>query len=448
MAQYLSVDATALRIGYAFISIAFLAGIGGVILYLVAWMVMPENYQPVGPVGPPVNGVPGAQAPPGTGTWARPWHDWDRAARSWAIVFGALALALLWTFGLGKGFHWPAWIIWVGFFMLFGRRRGHFCFWRGSRGAYRDRGPYGPGSPYGPNPYYSPNPPYAPGTPYVPGTADPPVAPYIPGEPGAGAAGITSPYQWGAWGTSGAASGSSTGQPSTGQPSPGPATGEPFAGGETPGPVVGGEPHEMDDRAKAEREAAAWAEAQLAAAGVPKAAPDLGQGNRRRRHIAAFVAAGASALFLLVVCAGIGLSLMSGASFGGGVGRTIDAPVSLAQVQSNYSLSVGDLQVDLSAVKFPKAHTKTVHFNVGAGNLVLAVPPATAVEVNAGVGVGHVDIFGHAGSGLQVSQGTSTGQMPQLVIDAHVGVGNIEVRQGALGNFGPIPTLPSPPTMP
>jgi phage shock protein C len=403
LAEYLSVDSTALRIGYVFLSIAPLAGIGGVVLYVLAWIVMPEGYDLAGPAPAPTGSRFTAPPPNSQGQWGRPWHDWDRVARSWAIVLGALALSLLWTFGLGNGFHWPAWILWVGLWIVLGRTRLR------SRMRRAWRGPYGPGG----------RPPYGPG----------PGAPATPATPGSGTGTY---YGWSTWGTAP--------RPGEAAPQHTPSSAE--------GHRVDGDPAETDDRVKAEREAAAWADAQLAAAGVPKNVPDLGAPNRRQRHVGAFVAVGVSALFLMVVCAGLGISVVSGASFRGGVGHTVESPTSLAEVQNYYRWSVGDLQVDLSAVDFRGAHTKTVHFSVGAGNLLITVPEATAVEVNAGAGVGHINVFGQTGTGLQVSQGVSPRQKPQLVIDAHVGVGNISVQQARSQFPRAAPGVPLPPPVP
>ena len=47
----------------------------------------------------------------------RPWEGWDRTARSWAIVLGALAFLFVWSFGLWPWWHWgavPAWGVVAG----------------------------------------------------------------------------------------------------------------------------------------------------------------------------------------------------------------------------------------------------------------------------------------------------------------------------------------------
>jgi phage shock protein C len=157
LADYLGADATAIRLAFVLVSFFLLAIVLGVVLYVVAWLVIPE--EPLSAV--PYPGVPqggavaysGAQ-PEGTGPYpgpvpARPWHDWDRGARSWAIVLGALFLALIWAFGWGPGVHWaalPALLVVVAVATWALARYG-------PHGHYRPYGSYGPyGAPAPPGP--------------------------------------------------------------------------------------------------------------------------------------------------------------------------------------------------------------------------------------------------------------------------------------------------------
>ena len=93
-------DATALRVGFVIASILFLGGLGGPVLYVIAWILVPEE---------------GKDAPVTRAAFSgRVWHDWDRSARSWALVLGALALAFIWSFGLWPWWHWrtlPVWLL-------------------------------------------------------------------------------------------------------------------------------------------------------------------------------------------------------------------------------------------------------------------------------------------------------------------------------------------------
>ncbi len=138
LGQYLGVDSTVLRIGFVIASLVFLGGFGGPILYIIAWVLVPEEGK-----GSPVNRATFS---------GRPWQDWDRSARSWALVLGALALALIWSFGVWPWFHWrvlPFWlaIVGVGLWLLARHRE---TGWASGRSPW-DR-PAAPGSTPGSGP--------------------------------------------------------------------------------------------------------------------------------------------------------------------------------------------------------------------------------------------------------------------------------------------------------
>ena len=76
LGDYLGVDATALRVGFVLASLLFLGGIGGPLLYVVAWIFVPEEGRAAAHMPNPFSGPA--------------WQDWrrDRTARSWALVLG------------------------------------------------------------------------------------------------------------------------------------------------------------------------------------------------------------------------------------------------------------------------------------------------------------------------------------------------------------------------
>ncbi|HMK96059.1 MAG TPA: PspC domain-containing protein, partial [Acidimicrobiales bacterium] len=139
LAEYLGVDATPLRVVFVVVSCLFLGGGGGVVLYLLLWAIVPQAGAPAG----------SRRASSG-----RPWHDWDRPARSWAIVLGSLTLALIWSFGLGPGLHWSALpvLLLIGGLTVWLISRRRPGYW-GGPGSH----PAGPAYPYsGPGPYPGP----------------------------------------------------------------------------------------------------------------------------------------------------------------------------------------------------------------------------------------------------------------------------------------------------
>ena len=76
LGEYLGVDATALRVGFVLVSLLFLGGIGGPLLYVGAWIFVPEE-------GREIAHAPNPFSSPS-------WQDWrrDRTARSWAWSSG------------------------------------------------------------------------------------------------------------------------------------------------------------------------------------------------------------------------------------------------------------------------------------------------------------------------------------------------------------------------
>ncbi len=474
LAEYLGIDATVLRVAFVFVSVLFLAGIGGIVLYLFAWALVPEEprwYGPYPPQGPYVEQGPyGGQVPygaqgqyPGPGRYGapgpgpyddaytggcgpfaghhhrrgygrpyyqqgpptaqpgqpmgqprpdqgpppaggvfggRPWHDWDTGARSWALVLGAATLALIWYVGLGRGVHWPAWVVVTVLAMLLvSRRRARRWGQAGPPWVQPSPGPQG--FPAGP----APSPGAAPTGGAGPATGP---LPYI-GEPaGAPPAGPES-------------TATPTDSPPSGArgPEPVPDGAAPFGAAASSRPTS----QEEADWAEARSAAAGWAASQLAAAGLPADSGTAGAhagplpvppAQRRRRRTPALMLALCMALLLACVLSAVGVTVGSGASLGGGIGATSYAPASAAQLQSNYHLGVGRLDLDLSALRSLPTK-RTVHVSVGLGRLQVEVPSGIPVAVTAHTGVGRTQVF--VGSSAH----------PRLSIIADVGVGDIFV---------------------
>ena len=213
LGEYLGVDATALRVGFVIASILFLGGLGGPVLYVIAWILVPEE---------------GKDAPVTRAAFSgRVWHDWDRSARSWALVLGALALAFIWSFGLWPWWHWrtlPVWLLGLALTLwILARHRESNLGLGGPSGTVSPPGPGGPMAPPGGSPVPPQPAPFVPTEdpdrprPNTPVTGSPvtPAAPYEPAPyeadppPAAAFAGGTAPPANGLGSTSsGAAPGS------------------------------------------------------------------------------------------------------------------------------------------------------------------------------------------------------------------------------------------------
>jgi len=535
LADYLGVEASVLRVGFVLASVMFLAGFGGAVLYLVAWALIPEDRSPLGqrwPAGPAPwwdrsgsrSGpgwhwqTPTSWPSPGSPAWSGdrgPWgpdgaqpswergrpSTWqagetgspmwlpgpsgpdgqassDRAARSWALVLGACALAIAWSFGIARWWHSGAVLAWlfvvwvaVGLFVRSGCRGS----WAGLRtsgggaapssagdaaGAFTGRAastmqgaaPAAPAESHGPSDVAS---------------------------PGSTTTGTTLPAAGGSLGdvAEGPGSGSGgqfcAGRAASDLLTPGPAGGPSGLG--NPGPEDVRHGTEGTEWAEAQAMAASWAAEQLAAAGLAPSQPSSGHdaawtrtggqaalgasagaptatGTRspyaRRHRRKAVMAALLAGFVLAVLVSVVGVSALSGASLVGGVGDVTAAPAALNQTRSHYRLGIGRLEVDVSRVRFP-LKGRTIVASVGVGQLVIVLPPRTVVELDATSAVGGVHLPGNAlseGTEVTISQpaglsrpsqssgsgkgGSMARRPPHLTVDARVGVGEVDVLWG------------------
>jgi len=116
----------------------------------------------------------------------------------------------------------------------------------------------------------------------------------------------------------------------------------------------------------------------------------------------------------------------------GRIGDRTEHPTTLRAVQDHYRQSIGELKLDLGDVAFP-AETTTVQASLGIGHLDVVVPRGARVEVHGKVGAGDATILGLQDSGWRVDRDIVAGRglstQPVLVLDAHVGLGELEVRR-------------------
>jgi phage shock protein PspC (stress-responsive transcriptional regulator) len=115
----------------------------------------------------------------------------------------------------------------------------------------------------------------------------------------------------------------------------------------------------------------------------------------------------------------------------GSVGERVVHAGTVSDLQRNYDVAVGELVLDLRNVALPPGETR-IDADIGVGELTVNLPDAVNVEVDASVGAGQIEVLGHVRDGwdenVHVDErsfaGTST-----LVLDAHVGVGEIDVQR-------------------
>jgi phage shock protein PspC (stress-responsive transcriptional regulator) len=177
-------------------------------------------------------------------------------------------------------------------------------------------------------------------------------------------------------------------------------------------------------------------------------------GRRRGSVLRWFALTTFVAVLAVVVVAGatiFSVEALSGVPLRGGVGDTQFRPTSAAQVAPRYRLAIGNMNVDLSDVAFGPGTTR-ITASVGIGNLVVDLPPHTTVSVDAHSGLGVVNVFGQGDGGFSPGRTvqspappgspgspglpestptgvttTSTTAVPHIVLDAQAGVGHVQI---------------------
>jgi len=144
------------------------------------------------------------------------------------------------------------------------------------------------------------------------------------------------------------------------------------------------------------------------------------------RLLKVFVALVVAALAALVTAVVLAFSWFN-VSLGDGVGDHVSAPSTAAAIAPSYRLGVGNLRIDLSAIR-PGAKELHVQAKVGVGELRVVVPKGVPVQVDARAKVGDVHVEGREDSGRNAV--VKTGVRGGYVIDATVGLGKVDVFRG------------------
>ena len=115
----------------------------------------------------------------------------------------------------------------------------------------------------------------------------------------------------------------------------------------------------------------------------------------------------------------------------GGSGDLSYHPLTLADIRSPYRLAAGELFLNLGDLDL-QGDTLTVVASVAAGRLQVVVPADVALDVDAHVGVGALDILGRETDGLDIDRAVvQTGRegAGRLILRAEAGMGEVEVRR-------------------
>jgi phage shock protein PspC (stress-responsive transcriptional regulator) len=117
----------------------------------------------------------------------------------------------------------------------------------------------------------------------------------------------------------------------------------------------------------------------------------------------------------------------------GGSGDILVRPLALDDLRSPYRLAAGELVLNLAGVGF-QGQTVTIVASVAAGVLDIVVPPDVALEVDAHVGAGEILLMDRLSEGIDVSRSIDDPGVEgagRLILRARVGIGQVEVRRAA-----------------
>jgi phage shock protein PspC (stress-responsive transcriptional regulator) len=108
-------------------------------------------------------------------------------------------------------------------------------------------------------------------------------------------------------------------------------------------------------------------------------------------------------------------------------------PTTASQVRSEYTMDVGEIKLDLTALRDPEAlNGRTIHVTGNVGHLEVIVPVGMTVEANSHVtGIGGINAFGRDGGGVDTSVDAVHDAGPEsayLIIDTELHVGGIDVH--------------------
>jgi hypothetical protein len=116
--------------------------------------------------------------------------------------------------------------------------------------------------------------------------------------------------------------------------------------------------------------------------------------------------------------------------FQGGVGDRVIVIDSVDDIRPDYNLAMGKLTLDLRVIGDLETATP-VTASVGMGELVVLVPDGAALDVNANVGAGQIEILGRVADGVGIEDAYSTpgfdDSLASLSLELQTFTGRVEV---------------------
>ena len=138
-----------------------------------------------------------------------------------------------------------------------------------------------------------------------------------------------------------------------------------------------------------------------------------------------------SAGLVVIVVASAAAFVAPHLHLGDGVGNRTFQPVTASSLRHEYRLGVGDLRLDLSRLRLgANGAPRTVHVHLGVGHVEITVANGVTVLARSRVVWGDSRLLGHEEGGHNVSDVVGAAHH-MIVLDTHVGIGDVEVRRAA-----------------
>jgi phage shock protein PspC (stress-responsive transcriptional regulator)/predicted membrane protein len=150
--------------------------------------------------------------------------------------------------------------------------------------------------------------------------------------------------------------------------------------------------------------------------------------SRRIRRVFKRIAITLATLFALLLVAAAVVAATFNVHLGNGVGDRSYLVAGTQDLRSTYKLGIGDMTLDLRNVRFTSKETH-VKARVDIGNLRVIVPQGVALQVRGGAQLGEVNILGRSDDGRHAKSSITQTGKHVLVLDTHVGVGQVRVTR-------------------
>jgi phage shock protein PspC (stress-responsive transcriptional regulator) len=139
------------------------------------------------------------------------------------------------------------------------------------------------------------------------------------------------------------------------------------------------------------------------------------------------------ALPALVLAIPSGVVAAAGVDVDHGVGNRDYAPATTNDIRpGGYELGVGELVIDLRDTQWPRDTPVSLKVDVGTGHALVLVPADVCLQAKSRAGLGYVNLLGSETGGADIDEQRGTlarsASARKLILDAHVGIGAIEVR--------------------